>query len=144
MAVRKKTLQVSQGSDKMISPQVLERVKKAISNLPDEGADMSTEEKESNNEATEKPAAKKKVAKKSPAATKKKVVKAASKKAVDSNDNLITLAELCKSIKMEPRTARQVLRKAELSVEGGRWAWKKGSGDVKKVETLLKKHAAGE
>jgi hypothetical protein len=50
----------------------------------------------------------------------------------------ITLAEICKSLKIEPRIARRILRKSAVQVDGGRWVWKKGSAAATTVTNLLK------
>lgn len=50
----------------------------------------------------------------------------------------ITLAEICKGLKMEPRTARRHLRKAEAQVDGARWIWKRGSAEALRITNLLK------
>jgi hypothetical protein len=66
--------------------------------------------------------------------------KSASTKAVtaDKPESTITLAEICKGLKIEPRHARRVLRKEAVSVEGSRWVWKKGSSELAKVTSLLR------
>ena len=50
----------------------------------------------------------------------------------------VALADICKSIKMEPRIARRILRGSDIKVAGHRWAWKKGSPEIAKVTKLLK------
>ena len=50
----------------------------------------------------------------------------------------VALADICKSIKMEPRAARRILRGSDIKVPGQRWTWKKGSPDIAKVTKLLK------
>lgn len=50
----------------------------------------------------------------------------------------ITLAEICKTLKIEPRIARRILRKSEVQVESARWVWKKGSAAATAVTNLLK------
>ncbi len=50
----------------------------------------------------------------------------------------VALADICKGLKMEPRTARRLLRNSDVKVEGHRWTWKKNSPEVAKVTKLLK------
>ena len=50
----------------------------------------------------------------------------------------ITLAEICKTLKIEPRAARRILRKSDIQVDGARWVWTKGSAAAKAVTNLLK------
>jgi hypothetical protein len=75
-------------------------------------------------------------------ATKKKPIrrtkaKTESKKGNGAADpNQITLKQLCKDYKLEPRIARRKLRLAGLKPEG-RWSWEKGSSSLKKAETAL-------
>jgi hypothetical protein len=64
----------------------------------------------------------------------KKPAKAASKK--NDDDGMVSLATLAKELKIEPRTARMQLRKAEIE-NPGRWAWKDGSGELTKIRKLL-------
>lgn len=57
-------------------------------------------------------------------------------KATEKTSNATSLAEICKSCKVEPRAARRKLRNSDIAVEGGRWEWTKAS-DVAKVKKLL-------
>jgi hypothetical protein len=50
----------------------------------------------------------------------------------------ITLAEICKTLKIEPRIARRILRKSDIQVDSARWVWKKGSPAATTVINLLK------
>lgn len=52
------------------------------------------------------------------------------------NANVVTLAELAKDYKIEPTVARQRLRAAGLK-KAGRWAWEKGSKELKAAEKAL-------
>ena len=84
--------------------------------------------------ATETTKAVKKVTKKKTGA--KKVVKTAA-----PASNQVTLSEIAKSVKMEPRRARRILRGCDLKaieVDGARWTWTKGSNAHKKVVEVLK------
>jgi hypothetical protein len=50
----------------------------------------------------------------------------------------VTLADVCKELKMEPRNARKKLRTAEnINVDGQRWSWPAGSAELTKVRKLL-------
>jgi hypothetical protein len=53
-----------------------------------------------------------------------------------------TLADICKGLKMEPRTARRILRNAKFEVEGGRWVF--GKQQAERVKKLLKDKQAAE
>ncbi len=103
----------------------LAAVKASITKAPShEGTDMSVA-----TATTAKPAAKKPVVKK---ATEAKPAKKSADK------EMVTLADLCKELKMEPRTARKKLRGAEnINVEGQRWSWPVGSAELTKVKKLL-------
>lgn len=65
-------------------------------------------------------------------------VKATKPEASDKAETTVSLAELCKSLKLDPRLARRTLRAAKVQVEGARWTWKKGSAELGKVTTLLR------
>lgn len=84
-----------------------------------------------------KPTPTKKTVKKKPAA--KKVAK--KKPAANGNGaDHVTLAEIAKSVKMEPRRARRILRNSDvksIEVDGQRWTWKKGSPAAAKVKEIL-------
>lgn len=115
MAVKKKTLQQTSSSDSMSLSRELLRVREAITHLPtDEGAAMNEATTSTENSTTES------------SKTKKKPKKVAKKAVSTSNGkDQITLAEVCKSMKIEPRTARRILRNAEVK-NPGRWSWPKG------------------
>ena len=51
---------------------------------------------------------------------------------------LVTLAELCTKLKLEPRLARRALRKAKMKVDGARWEWKRESEELPNVMKVLK------
>ena len=70
---------------------------------------------------------------------KKKANGIAAKKEVDPNQT--TLKQLCKDLKLDPRLARRKLRDAEMKADG-RWSWKTGSNDLKKVEKILTAEAS--
>jgi hypothetical protein len=86
---------------------------------------------------------------KAPVAAKKKPVRkvkakttakaAAPAKKANGADH-VTLKQLCKEYKLEPRIARRKLRLAGLKPEG-RWSWEKGSSALKKAETTLQAKA---
>lgn len=78
---------------------------------------------------------------KDPVATKKKPVrkvkaKTTAAKSNGADPNQVTLKQLCKDHKMEPRIARRKLRAAGLKPEG-RWSWGKGTPALRKAETAL-------
>lgn len=82
---------------------------------------------------TEKPM---KNARKRPA---KKVNKKTDKKpAQKKTDGLVTLAEICTELSVEPRIARRKLRSSDLTKPEAGWAWDKKSPDLKAVRKLLK------
>jgi hypothetical protein len=91
-----------------------------VEELKKDMADLNTEEKPP-------------VAKKKPI---RKIKKTASKGNGADTANQITLKQLCKDYKLEPRVARRKLREAGLKPEG-RWSWEKGSAALKKAETTL-------
>jgi hypothetical protein len=87
---------------------------------------------------TETKKAPKKVVKKAPTKKVAKVVKkpAAEKPAKKTASNgETTLADICKGLKMEPRTARRILRTNEVK-NPGRWAWTTAS-DIVKIKKVL-------
>lgn len=134
MAVRKKIPQdqkPEETRDTISLARHLTKVREAIQKLPtDEQEQTMTTE----NQATETTKA---ATKKAP---KKKVAAKAEKKAA-KDDNTITLSEIAKSVKMEPRRARRILRNSDvksIEVEGQRWTWKKGSPAAAKVAEILK------
>lgn len=120
MVVKRLEKVVPQTGEKELSMRLsskLNRVKEAITHLPEGETEMTTAT------STESP----RKGKRNPGNGKKAAVKAEG----------TTLADICKGLKMEPRTARRVLRNAEFQVDGGRWTFTKAS-DVAKVEKLLK------
>lgn len=149
MTVRKKVSTTNTNSDKMnLSPE-LERVRREILQLP-------TEEIAMNPEAAAAPAAaaggttaagstvKKKattsVKKKAPAKKTSSVKKKTPTKKVDAD--MVKLADIAKTLRMEPTTARRVLRAAEIERGDGQWAWKKGSPSHEKVLRILRESKA--
>jgi hypothetical protein len=58
----------------------------------------------------------------------------AKKAAVD--ENMITLADLCKELKIQGQAARRKLRAAKLQKDG-RWVFEIGSAELKKVREIL-------
>lgn len=136
-AVRKKILEVTGGGDSMNLARHLTRVREAIQTLPTEEHEMQNE-----NAATE-PANETKATTRKAKKTVKKVAKkktGAVKKAAPASDQ-ITLSAIAKSLKMEPRKARRILRGSELKsieVDGARWTWKKGSNAHEAVVKVLK------
>jgi hypothetical protein len=122
MTVKKKVVLSTANCDSIDLTQSLTRVREAISQLPTEEGVVMNENTSA--AATESAAPVKKAVKK---VTKKKTAPAAS----------IKLADICRSLKIEPRIARRVLR-AEKVKNPGRWTWLKGSSEATKVTTLLK------
>lgn len=121
--VEKKDPRTSVARDTIQSSPELQAVREMIKTLPtDEGEDMETAK---NGEAKSK----------GPRKTKsgvKKVTKAAA-----ATEKGTSLASICKSLKMEPRTARRILRNADgVPATGDRWLWTKDS-DVAKVKKIL-------
>ncbi len=131
--VKKKPLNASVVSDSIDLTSKLELVRSTISTLP--GETEMTEGTAATASTEGKPAIKKKPA----APAKKKPAAAAAKKkpAPAVADNMVTLAEICKSAKIDPRLGRRRLRNAGVTVDGSRWAWKKGSSELKKAETAV-------
>lgn len=148
MAVKKK-VSSSKSHDGILelSPELL-TIREMISTLPPEGEDMNQTTEASAPESpkaeatskvkkvTKKPAAKKtapakKTSMKKKAAPAKKTAPVAKKAAA----NETTLSEICKSIKMEPRKARRILRTADVK-NPGRWAWA-AAADVAKIKKVL-------
>lgn len=132
MAVRKKILDAQREGDKIPLSSHLQKVREAIKHLPStdqEGAIMEQA-------ATETPAAsprKKSTVKKKSAGKKSAVAK---KPAAEAGT---TLAAIAKSMKMEPRKARRILRTTDgVPDVGSRWTWTKAS-DVAKVKSILTK-----
>ena len=114
MAVRKKISTKAEGRDSMNLSQELTQVREAIINLPtDEGAAMENPATEGQGTQAAKSIVKKKPSPK----------KAAVKKA--PTENSVSLAELCKPLKLTSRTGRRALREAKLK-NPGRWSWPKG------------------
>lgn len=121
MAVRKlekKVVRPSDERDIVASSPELMKIRAMIKTLPtdegdtvsekDEGAEVSTKKK------IKKPTKVKKVKKVSKPAKAAKKVKAA---ASDGTP----LSSICKTLKMEPRTARRILRNAGVKNTDGRW-----------------------
>ena len=77
----------------------------------------------------------KKVSKKAAPAVAEKKTRAPA----EANPNETTLSELCEELGIEPRLARQKLRKAEgvEKGEGGRWAWRNGSKELGNIRKIL-------
>lgn len=109
-----------------LSPE-LKQIRELIKTLPtdDEGEDMNAAE------ATEE---------KTSSVRKKKKSKPAkeSKKAKTNGAEGTSLADICKGLKIEPRSARRILRNSDdaPSVDGNRWTWTKAS-DVARVKKIL-------
>lgn len=87
--------------------------------------------------------AKKEEAKKGSEATEsKKKDKAAEE---EEEDDLVTVADLAKEYKMDPRAIRIKLRKSDLEKpEGGQWAWPEDSKALKAVRALLEEEDEAE
>ena len=134
MTVRRKIPVSRNGDGRIDLSQELKTVRTTISNLQE--LDMN-QEPTAAAPAAETPAPKK-VTKKPAKKAVKKVAKKVTKKVVKkvANGNLITLAQLCKTAKVEPRTARRRLRDAKIK-NPGRWSWPKGAVP-KGVQAALK------
>lgn len=146
MTVRKKSSTVETNSDKMnLSPE-LERVRGAIQQLPTEDLTMNTETAAASTTASAAPAGSTVKKKAAPAAKKKVVAKKKTtvkkKVAAKPEADMIKLADIAKTLRMEPTTARRVLRNAELERGDGQWAWKKGSPSHEKVLKILRESKA--
>lgn len=139
MVVKKKVQPTSVNRDKIDLSSKLETVKRALSNLPDEeGAVMNETVSNAATDQLASAVAKKSSAKKAPvkkaAAKKAPAKKAPAKK---SPTDGVTLAQICKELKLEPHIARRRLRTAKLK-NPGRWSWPKGDSEINKVKTVLK------
>lgn len=62
--------------------------------------------------------------------------KAAAPKAAKSDDKSVTLKDLAKEMKLDPRVARRKLRKAGVGADG-RYSWEEGSTALKKAREAL-------
>lgn len=134
MTVRKKILDPKREGDKIALSSHLQQVREAIKHLPKGEATMMNESAATTTEETKAAPRKKTIAKKKPA---KKVV--AKKAAANGADAGTTLATIAKSMKMEPRKARRILRTADGVPEAGsRWTWTRAA-DVAKVKSILTK-----
>ncbi len=122
--VEKKDSRVSNGRDTIHASPELQSIREMIKSLPtDEGEDMSKAE------TTEETKGPRKV---KPGVRKKNTTSAAA-----TTEKGTTLAAICKSLKIEPRTARRKLRNADgVPAVGDRWTWTKAS-DVEKVKKIL-------
>jgi predicted nucleic acid-binding Zn-ribbon protein len=98
-----------------------EELKKEMGDLDTKEKSVSEEKKGPKKKAVKKTSAKKVTAKKSNG---------------HADENVVTLKQLCKDMKLDPRVARRRLRAAEMKAEG-RWSWPKGSGALAKVEKAL-------
>lgn len=129
MVVRKKASVDHTTCDSMdLSPELI-RVRQAITHLPtDEGAKMETTT--GSEASTTKKTPRKAPAKKAKGSTKKAAAEAA-------KANTVSLPEICKPLKLDPRAGRRHLRNAKLK-NPGRWSWPKGSAELKKAEATLK------
>lgn len=112
MVVKKIDPQDETKALKMRLSSKLNRVKEAITHLPEEEIQMVTKVKKAATPATN------------------------GKKTADGT----SLAEICKGLKMEPRTARRHLRNADIEVDGGRWTF--GKQQAERVRKLLKEKQA--
>lgn len=97
--------------------------------LQKEMGELDTKEKSVSDE-------KKAPKKKSSAKKKTSAKKVSAKKTNGASENLVTLKQLCKDVKLDPRVARRKLRNADLKADG-RWSWEKGSSALKKVTDVL-------
>ena len=131
--VKSKDLQTAADSGSIDLSSNLDAVKKAILTLPTDEEIMNQETAAATETKAAKKSAPKKVTKKAAAPQVKE--KKASAPAKDSNE--VSLAALCKQLKVEPSTARRILRNAEIESPGSRWAWKAGSRDLTAVTKLL-------
>lgn len=68
----------------------------------------------------------------------KKAVKKTVAKPAKAEKEMVTLADICKELKIEPRAARKKLRGNEaINVDGQRWSWPAGSAEIAKVKKAL-------
>jgi hypothetical protein len=51
--------------------------------------------------------------------------------------NVVTLADLCKEAKVEPKVARVRLRASKLKKSSSGWQWQKGSATLKEVRKMI-------
>lgn len=81
-------------------------------------------------------AAKKPVKKAAKKAAKKVVKKAPAKKAAETPENVVTLAQLAEEAGIGAQRARQKLREAGVE-RSGRWTWEKGSKEAARILELI-------
>ncbi len=118
---------------------ISDELEKKLEELKTEMKDPTPTEKEKKMETqTEtttkrKPPMKKAAAPKAPA---KKKAAAPKAKAKGDDEGGVTLKDIAKEAKLEPRIARRKLRKAGIGAEG-RYSWKEGSSDLKKAREAL-------
>ena len=76
---------------------------------------------------------------KTPAVKKTAEKKEVKEKAVkESKGDVLSLAELCQELELDPKNARIKLRKSEIEKpEGGRWEWPLGSKEAERVRDVL-------
>ena len=64
-------------------------------------------------------------------------VKAKAKVVAKKEPNIVTLADLCKEAKVEPKVARVRLRASKLKKNAGSWEWAKGSATLKDARKVI-------
>ena len=62
--------------------------------------------------------------------------KKSTKKSAASNSSMVPLKKLCQEFELDPRKARQKLRKA-IGNNDGRWEWPADSGELGKIKSIL-------
>jgi hypothetical protein len=126
--LEKKVLRLTPENGTMATSPELQQIREMIATLPpDTGEDMEAAANEASTKGPRKVTKKKATAK----SKVQRVVKNASK------DEGTTLSQICKSMKLEPRTARRKLRNADGVPEAGaRWTWTKAA-DIEKVKKIL-------
>lgn len=111
MAVKKIVRETTGNDLKMQLSSKLNRVREAIRTLPTD-TEESTMAKAKTTKSTK-----------------------ADTKATTNGNGGTTLADICKGLKMEPRTARRILRNAEFPVDGNRWVF--NGKQAKQAEKVL-------
>jgi len=118
-------------------------IKKLIPKPTKEEVKMSAKKKTSTKKKVAAKKSKKKVitTKKKTSSKKaavKKVEKKGAKKVVKkTDDNLTSIESLAKEAKLSGQVARRKLRGAKVNRDAGRWAWPKGSADLKAARAAL-------
>src|SRR3990167_2898058 len=125
MVVKKKPVSSELLCDSIDLSEELLRVRGAITQLQPGDTTMANETASTPGNSTPK-TNKKTPTKKTP-----------TKKKPPTGENLVSLSDVCKELKLQPRAARRILRDSKLK-HNGRWAWEKNSSDLTKVKSTLK------